>query len=217
MDNYIDIRFGVSKWNPWTLDWRIKYRFLSSIGVMSFPEDLLRKYGSRYFSRNEAGKVFTKEIYRQARRVSSLDLTFAAEQIRSGNEAFPEAAVADPIVDLQIWDEWRSGARYFPYPGRYNKLDITKQDKKISSPSSVGVLGEIMADFFAQEGVSPFVLVRVIRRWPDFIFSDRDGNYSFVESKAFTGYPERKRTVLRGRVKDYLIIEGALDAAQQTE
>jgi hypothetical protein len=37
-----------------------------------FPQDLLRKYGSRYFSRNEAGKVFTKEIYRQARRISPL-------------------------------------------------------------------------------------------------------------------------------------------------
>jgi hypothetical protein len=71
-----------------------------------------------------------------------------------------------------------------------------------------------MAGFFAQAGVSPWVLVRVVRRWPDFIFADRDATYSFVESKAFTG-DLTIRSGLQGRILDGLIIEGAVDAAQQ--
>jgi hypothetical protein len=180
----------------------------------TFHEEKLRKYGSRYFSRKEAGVEYAREIYKRSNRISSHDLKFTARQIRAGNEAFPEAAVADPIADLQVWDEWRSGSRYFPYPGRYSKLGITKQDDKTSSPSSVGVLGEIMAGLFAQVGVWPLVLVRVVRRWPDFIFSHQNGSYSFVESKAFTGDPSGD-TGLRARVVDRLIIEGALDATQQ--
>jgi hypothetical protein len=72
---------------------------------------------------------------------SSFGLDFSAAQIRSGNEAFAEAAVANPIADLEIWDEWRSGTRSFPYADRYSRLVITRQDEKTSSPSSVGVIG----------------------------------------------------------------------------
>ncbi len=78
----------------------------------------------------------------------------------------------------------------------------------------MGVVGEILTGFFAQAGVSPWVLVRVVRRWPDFIFSHRDGTYSFVESKAFTGDPSGS-TGLPARVLDSLLIEGAVQAAQQ--
>jgi hypothetical protein len=71
-----------------------------------------------------------------------------------------------------------------------------------------------MAGFFAQEGVSPWVLVRVVRRWPDFIFGHRNGMYSFVEAKAFTGSASGK-TGLESRVLTPLIAEGAMHAAQQ--
>ena len=180
----------------------------------TFTEEMLIKYGSRYFSRKDAGVEYARDIHQRSEIISSLGLDFSEGQIHSGNEAFAEAAVADPIADLEIWDEWRSGTRSFPYAGRYSRLDITRQDVKTSSPSSVGVVGEIMAGFFAQAGVSPWVLVRVVRRWPDFIFADRKGTYSFVESKAFTGEPPSGNG-LRSRVLDGLVIEGAIDAAQQ--
>jgi hypothetical protein len=180
----------------------------------TFSPDLLRKYGSRYFSANEAGINYRDDIYTRSSLVSTHNLVFTASQLVAGNEAFPEAAVADPISDLRVWDEWRTGSRYFPYPGRYRTLGITRQDAKIPSPSSVGVLGEIMAGFIAQVGISPFVLVRVVRRWPDFIFSHQNRLYSFVESKAFTERPSGEGG-LRGRVLDPLIAEGALAAAQQ--
>ena len=152
---------------------------------------------------------YANDIYERSDRVSIVKIECSENQIRSGNEAFAEAAVADPIADLEVWDEWRSGTRYFPYPGRYSRLGITRQDDKTSSPSSVGVIGEIMAGFFAQAGESPWVLVRVVRRWPDFIFSDRDGTYSFVESKAFTNQsPEREG--LANRVPGDLLVEGAV-------
>jgi hypothetical protein len=180
-----------------------------------FSDKMLSRYGSRYFSRREAGQEYIEDIYRRAEPGPAHDLTFAEDQILCGNEAFPEAAMADPIADLEVWDEWRSGTRDFPYPGRYSRLGITRQEHKISSPSSVGVLGEIMAGFFAQEGVSPWVLVRVVRRWPDFIFfQPADGAYSFVESKAFTGNPSGTSR-LQGRVLDAQVMEGAIDASQE--
>ena len=176
----------------------------------TFTEEMLIKYGSRYFPRKDAGAEYARHVYQHAELVSARQLDFSENQIRSGNEAFAEAAVAD----LEVWDEWRSGTRYFPYPGRYTKLDIVRQDDKTSSPSSVGVIGEILAGFFAQAGVSPWILVRVVRRWPDFIFADRNGTYSFVESKAFTSKPE-SQDGLRSRILDALLVEGTADAAQQ--
>jgi hypothetical protein len=180
----------------------------------TFTEEMLTKYGSRYFTRNDAGANYYGDIIHRAEQVSSLNLNFSERQIRLGNEAFAESAVADPIADLEVWDEWRSGTRYFPYRGIFSRLGITRQDDKTSSPSSVGVIGEIMAGFFAQAGVSPWLLVRVVRRWPDFIFADRRSTYSFVESKAFTGTPPGRHG-LAGRVLDGLLVEAAVDAAQQ--
>jgi len=181
----------------------------------TFPDDMLSRYGSSYYSEKEAGKQYAKSIYSGARGAAEHQLDFVVSQILCGNEAFPEAAVADPVGDLIIWDEWTSGIRDFPYPGRYSRLGITRQDTKISSPSSVGVLGEIMAGFFAQAGVSPWVLVRVVRRWPDFIFSHpADGWYSFVESKAFTS--ERSASQgLAARVPPVLLAEGAVNATRE--
>jgi hypothetical protein len=180
----------------------------------TFPDALLARYGSPHYSRKEAGNEYAHAISSSAVRAASIEVQFHEAQILCGNEAFPEAAVADPVADLEVWDEWGSGKRYFPYPGRYSKLGITHRDDKTSSPSSVGVVGEILTGFFAQAGVSPWVLVRVVRRWPDFIFSHRNGTYSFVESKAFTGDPEGS-TGLRARVLDGLLVEGAVQAAQQ--
>jgi hypothetical protein len=180
----------------------------------TFVDDMLARYGSPHFSRKEAGEMYAPDVYARATRVATIDLPFHEAQVICGNEAFPEAAVADPIAGLEVWDEWMSGLRDFPYPGRYSKLGITRQDDKTSSPSSVGVIGEIMAGFFAQEGVSPWVLVRVVRPWPDFIFSHRDGTYSFVESKAFTG-KSAGADGLKARVLDSLLVEGAVQAATQ--
>ena len=154
------------------------------------------------------------EIHSKAEKISALDTSFKYSQIICGNEAFPESAVSDPIADLEVWDEWRSGMRYFPYTGRYSKLGISRQEEKTSSSSSVGVLGEIMAGYFAQVGVSPRVLVRVVRRWPDFIFSHGDKTYSFVEAKAFTQNP-RGDYGLPARVLNLHVSEGAVDTVQQ--
>ncbi|MBD1906454.1 hypothetical protein H6F53_13300 [Trichocoleus sp. FACHB-832] len=104
------------------------------------------------------------------------------------NEAFPEAALADPLADIKIWDEWRSGARVFPYPGEYARLSINQQLGKKNSTSSIGVIGEIIAGILGQVLISPDVLVRVIGAWPDFIFSPtkNQNRYPFLEAKAFT-------------------------------
>lgn len=60
-----------------------------------FSEATLTKYGSPYFAKNKAGAALMEEVYTQASRVRSLDTTFTCDQIICGNEAFPEAAVAD--------------------------------------------------------------------------------------------------------------------------
>ena len=118
-------------------------------------------------------------------RVPSNRLIFQRSQIICANEVFPESAIADPISDLEIWEEWRNGTRSFPYPGKYSRLGLPEQPSKVSSNSSMGVVGEIFTGLLAQAVVSPWVLVRPIRRWPDFIYYTFDGRYAFVESKAF--------------------------------
>jgi hypothetical protein len=180
----------------------------------TFQDEMLVRYGSRYYTRKQAAATYVPDISTRAVKLATHDLDFLEAQILCGNEAFPEAAVANPLADLEVWDEWKSGLRDFPYPGRYSRLGITRQEDKISSPSSVGVIGEIMAGFFAQAGVSPWVLVRVVRRWPDFIFSHPDGTYSFVEAKAFTPDPEA-HTGLLSLVHEGLLADGVGDAAQQ--
>src|ERR1041385_3236587 len=153
---------------------------------LALPDALLVRYGSPHFDPSTAGKELAKYAIGQVSKISSHSTNFHNEQILCANEAFPEAAVADPLADLDVWDEWRSGIRCFPYPGRFSRLGITSQEGKTSSPSSVGVLGEIMAGLYSQAAISPWIIVRVIRRWPDFIFYlSMSDKYAFVESKAF--------------------------------
>ena len=150
-------------------------------------EEELIRYGSPHFDRKTAGQALSAAVMAGASNEASCDLLFDEKLILSANEVFPEAAVADPLADLEVWDEWRSGIRSFPYPGRYGRLGIRRQDTKTNSTSSTGVLGEIVTGLFAQAGIAPWVLVRVIRRWPDFIFYLRGDRYAFVEAKAYTG------------------------------
>src|SRR6266704_2647937 len=62
-----------------------------------FPEEELSRYGSRYFDRKEAGKYLAESVARGASKVSDHLLRFDGKQILSANEAFPEAALADPL------------------------------------------------------------------------------------------------------------------------
>ena len=180
------------------------------------PEELLVRYGSPHFDENSAGRALSLEVKRDATRVTSHSMVFQSSQILCGNEAFPEAAVADPIADLEVWHDWRSGIRAFPYPGRYGRLGIRRQEAKTSSPSSVGVLGEIMVGLYSQAGISPWIIVRVIRRWPDFIFyTEATGRYAFVEAKAFT-QESSGRSGLSVRIPDALLGECLVKAVHQT-
>ena len=122
-------------------------------------ENDLMAYGSPHYSRPMAGKALCSKLDLTAHRIASLSLGFNELQILCGNEAFPEAAVADPLADLEMWDEWKTGFRSFPYPGRYSRFNIVAQEAKTNSPSSIGVIGEIMTGLFAQAGINPWVLV----------------------------------------------------------
>lgn len=155
---------------------------------VDLENDWLIRYGSPHYESRAKSELF--EICKiHAHRVTAIQkpLFIPRAQIILANEVFPEAAMADPLADLEIWDEWNSGTRAFPYPGQYSRLGLVTQQGKTSAPSSVGVLGEIMAGLFAQVYIAPWPLVRVVRYWPDFIFYDsREGRYSFVEAKAST-------------------------------
>jgi len=168
-------------------------------------DELLVRYGSPFFSRTDAGNALHERLLADANMVSSHTVNFQEQQIICANEAFPEAAVADPLADLRVWEEWETGHRVFPYPGRFSRLGLTRQEGKTSSPSSVGVLGEIFAGIFAQSYIAPQVLVRVIRHWPDFIFYESGEIYAFVEAKAFTEKLDGRR--LNERVPAALLKE----------
>ncbi len=176
-------------------------------------DELLARYGSPFFSRPDAGAALQRRLLSGAAMVSSQIIDFQEQQIICANEAFPEAAVADPLADLQVWDEWETGHRIFPYPGRFSRLGLTRQEGKISSPSSVGVLGEIFAGLFAQSFVAPQVLVRVIRHWPDLIFYAGNDIYAFIEAKAFTEKLDGRH--LKDRVPGALLRELLCNAVAQ--
>lgn len=150
-------------------------------------EDL--QYGSPANNSERNAKAALRAAVKEAELIQNGTITFTREQILCANEAFPEAAIADPLADLEVWNEWRSGVRIFPHPGKYSRLSITNQLPKGNSPSSIGVIGEIIAGLFGQALISPTVLVRVIKEWPDFIFAPQpggDGRYAFLEAKART-------------------------------
>jgi len=159
--------------------------------------DLLSRYGSPHFSDNEAGKAVLPRLLSGATNTTRQQVRFLESHILCANEAYPEAALADPIADLRVWDEWCNGSRRFPYKGRFNQLGLTHQEQKTSSPSSVGVLGEVLAGLFSQAYVGPQMLVRCIRRWPDFIIQGTGNIFAFVEAKGFTGARQNKRLDIR--------------------
>lgn len=177
------------------------------------PSELLTRYGSPHFSVQEAGRALLPKFLRGAHLTNHCRVNFNERHILCANEAFPEAAVADPLADLRVWDEWCNGSRRFPYPGRFSRLGLTHQEKKTSSPSSVGVVGEIMAGVFSQAFVGPQVVVRCIRHWPDLIFHADADIFAFVESKAFTNAKLSSR--LDERIPDALLREIMYAAVQQ--
>ena len=177
------------------------------------PSELLTRYGSPHFSIKEAGRALLPKFLRGASLANHCRVNFNERHIICANEAFPEAAVADPLADLRVWDEWCNGSRRFPYPGRFSRLGLTHQEKKTSSPSSVGVVGEIMAGVFSQAFVGSQVVVRCIRHWPDLIFHADADIFAFVESKAFTN--AKLASKLEDRIPDALLREMMYAAVQQ--
>ncbi|MBS0261354.1 MAG: hypothetical protein JSS02_05305 [Planctomycetes bacterium] len=185
----------------------------------TFTAEILRRYGSRHYSRLEAGRVLLDNARGVSKLSTECELQFSPDQILCANEAFPGLAIADPLADLEIWDEWKNGARAFPYPGRYSKLGITSLDDNDNTTihSSIEVIGEIMAGIFSQAGICPWVLVRVVQNWPDLIFAQPNGMYSFVESQAFSADPDpyQRSEGLLSRVSEQLLRQDLVDAMQQ--
>ena len=185
---------------------------------VEFDNDVMRRLSSRYYSKKEAGQKLRhwllKNPMKQLKPINKFSQDFESGQLIGANEVFPEAALADPVADLKIWDQWRTGLRRFPYPGVYTRLGILTQDSKTSATSSVGALGEIFTGLFAQSFISPLVTVRPIRRWPDFIFLGNDGRFSFVESKASASINESKTFDIKS-VNPSLLSEALADALQE--
>lgn len=183
-------------------------------------DEWLTRFGSPHFEPSRArSELLTRVVRHGVQQGGRHTLRFDRAQIIVANEVFPEAAMADPLADLEVWNEWSSGVRAFPYPGRFSRLGLVTQEGKTSATSSVGVLGEIMAGLFAQAGISPTVLVRVVRRWPDFIYTIGD-RYAFVEAKAFTmrSEPGNEHLIPNGlgsRVQAPLLSECAHQAVLQ--
>jgi hypothetical protein len=181
--------------------------------------DELRKFGSPHFDKKSAGEALAAAFEHRGISVDSGFSEFTRDHITTANQAYPESAVVDPIADLELWEEWRLGNREFPYVGRYAPLGIFRQGIKTSSPSSVGIVGEILAGLFGESVIAPAVLVRVIRRWPDFIFySGIDaGNhvFAFLEAKAVGPNSLSGRTVCNRRVLSPQFQELATNAVQQ--
>lgn len=172
----------------------------------------LIKNGSPH-NKSTASQALFKALDNEARLIDRVPLKFTPLQILCGNEAFPESAIADPLADLEVWNEWKRGIRSFPYSGQFSRLNLINQESKTSSNATVGVVGEIMTGLLAQAGINPWVLARVIRNWPDFIFYCKDETYAFVESKAFTN--SDGKTSLNDRVPYRLLSECLVDAVQQ--
>jgi hypothetical protein len=154
----------------------VKFEFPQALERITSPHfsdtESKHKLGSAFFGNK-------KIIYANRHNIEDGVVLFA-------NEAFPEAAVNDPLGDLRIWNLWQTGIRAFPYPGQYLPLEIFSQGTKVKSTSSMGVLGECLCGIYATSGIGPWPVVRVINRWPDFIFFDRNSNrFALLESKAF--------------------------------
>lgn len=181
---------------------------------LEYDDEILGQYGSRYYGRSEAKKYLIGWALRKVGPpLATRNFDFDLDQLRCANEVYPEAALADPISDLQVWDEWRSGLRRFPHPGLYARLEITKQEAKTSATSSVGVLGEIFTGLLTQSYIAPIVSVRPIHRWPDFIFLTGSG-YAFAESKATVNLGCSGTHGIEEVSKD-ILGDGLVDAVQE--
>lgn len=180
----------------------------------TFSRELLDKYSSRYYSGAERGHAGMKAILGHATRQVQFSTALSNDQILCANEAFPESAIADPIADLDVWDAWQNEKRQFPFRGYYRRLGIKGPKRKRSSNTTVGVLGEILAGLFGQCGVAPLIVVRVVGKWPDFIFALGERRFAFVESKAFAGKPDGKSDLM-GWLQKGLLLEAAGDAIHE--
>lgn len=182
---------------------------------VELSDEELRRYGSPHFSDKEAGEVLQKVVIGRAGAPKfSETLEFARSHILAANEVFSECAVADPLADLDIWDEWQSGERHFPFPGAFSRLGIKEQNGKVASSSAIGVIGEVFSGLFCQSYIAPWVLVRPIRRWPDFIYYTQGGRYAFVEAKGFTGICDNSTPNLT-RIPRRVLRECLVDTVQQ--
>ena len=159
---------------------RIEFRYYKGL----FPIELAKKYNSPYFPEGQIKKELLDPLKNNIELKYTKVFEMDEEQFKCGNEIFPESAISDPLSDLNTYDEWQSGRRIFPHKGRYAPFGIEAQLTKIESSVSFGVVGEILAGLFCQSYFAPYVLVRNIRRWPDFIFHKNNSKFVFVESKA---------------------------------
>jgi hypothetical protein len=179
----------------------------------------LRRYGSPHFDRRTVGQELARVIEKRATIMAHGVHLVDRDQIIVSNQAYPESAVVDPLADLELWEEWRLGIREFPYPGHYAPLGLFRQGIKTSSSSSVGVIGEIIAGLISEHLIARTILVRVIRRWPDFILyagmQSEKNIFAFVESKAIGPDSDERRHVFRHRVPEPLFWDCALTAVHQ--
>ena len=96
-----------------------------------FDDAELCRFGSPHVNKKELSQQLLPKIQqRTASTKRELTLQFTRSQIICANEVFPEAVSADPLADLEIWDEWQQNIRRFPYPGLYSPLGIVEQASK---------------------------------------------------------------------------------------
>ena len=159
-----------------------------------FSEQEMKRFGSQYYSSKERGEALL-ELFSKCVKTPIFETNKDHEYdyLMCANEAFPEAALSDPFADLEVWSDWKSGFRSFPYAGTYAPLNIEKQETKTVSTSSIGVIGEILSGIYIQNIIAPHILLRNINRWPDFITINSGlKRFSFVESKATTATYEKE-------------------------
>jgi hypothetical protein len=147
------------------------------------PEDLLIQYGSPYSTTAEAFKALSSHLKINAVQITSEKHRIPEVAIIAGNEAYPESAISDPLSDLLVWYDWKTGRRGFPYTGQYAPLSLSGQKPKSVSTAAVGVIGEILTGLYSQSKIGFSPLARVINRWPDFIFT-QSSKIHFIEAKA---------------------------------
>jgi len=155
------------------------------------PEnDFLVQYSSPYHTVLTCTEPLINDLNSNKKFIGETSLKFTREQIICGNESYPESAISDPIADIEVWNEWKTGIRVFPYEGMYKPFNINNQEPKTASTTTIGVLGEIISGFVAEALINSEILVRNIHRWPDFILLDENKQFVFFEAKATFQKPD---------------------------